>query len=58
LPKDGSAWTQGGDLSCRVIRGGSWRDPAHYCRSAKRSRNATSQGDRSTGFRIAVTLTI
>jgi formylglycine-generating enzyme required for sulfatase activity len=58
LPKDGSAWTQGGDLSCRVIRGGSWRDPAHYCRSAKRSRNATSQGDRATGFRIVVTLTI
>jgi formylglycine-generating enzyme required for sulfatase activity len=56
LPKDGSAWTQGGDLSCRVIRGGSWRDPAHYCRSAKRSRNATSQGDRTTGFRIVVTL--
>ncbi|MCA6622278.1 MAG: SUMF1/EgtB/PvdO family nonheme iron enzyme [Pseudanabaena sp. M165S2SP1A06QC] len=58
LPKDGSAWTQGGDLSCRVISGGSWRDPAHYCRSAKRSRNATSQGDRATGFRIVVTLTI
>jgi formylglycine-generating enzyme required for sulfatase activity len=56
LPKDGSAWTQGGDRSCRVIRGGSWHDPAHYCRSAKRSRNATSQGDRNTGFRIAVNL--
>ncbi|PZV18962.1 MAG: serine/threonine protein kinase [Pseudanabaena sp.] len=56
LPKDGSAWTQGGDCSCRVIRGGSWRDPAHYCRSAKRSKNAVSQGDRITGFRIAVTL--
>jgi formylglycine-generating enzyme required for sulfatase activity len=56
LPKDGSAWTQGGDRSCRVIRGGSWRDPAHYCRSAKRSKNAANQGDRNTGFRIAVTL--
>ncbi len=56
LPKDGSAWTQGGDLSCRVVRGGSWRDPAHYCRSAKRSKNPTNQGDRCTGFRIAVTL--
>ncbi len=57
LPRDGSTWTTGGDRSCRVIRGGSWRDPAHYCRSAKRSRNAANQGDRSTGFRIAVTLT-
>lgn len=56
LPKDGSAWTQGGDHSCRVIRGGSWRDPAHYCRSAKRSHNAANQGDRTTGFRLAVTL--
>ncbi len=56
LPKDGSAWTQGGDRSCRVIRGGSWRDPAEYCRSAKRSKNAANQGDRVTGFRVAVTL--
>lgn len=56
LPKDGSAWTQGGDRSCRVVRGGSWRDPAHYCRSAKRYRNAANQGDRTTGFRLAVTL--
>ena len=54
LPKDGTAWTQGGDRSCRVVRGGSWRDPAHNCRSAKRSKNATNQGDRTTGFRIAV----
>ncbi len=54
LPKDGKAWTQGGDRSCRVVRGGSWRDPAAYCRSAKRSKNATNQGDRYTGFRIAV----
>jgi formylglycine-generating enzyme required for sulfatase activity len=56
LPRDGTAWTQGGDRSCRVIRGGSWRDPAHYCRSAKRFQNAANQGDRNTGFRIAVTL--
>ncbi len=56
LPKDGSAWTLGGDHSCRVIRGGSWRDPANYCRSAKRSCNAANQGDRTTGFRLAMTL--
>ena len=58
LPKNGAAWTQSGDRSCRVVRGGSWRDPAHYCRSAKRSKNAANQGDRTTGFRIAVTLTM
>ena len=58
LPKDGSAWTQGGDRSCRVVRGGSWRDPAHYCRSAKRYHNAANQGDRATGFRLAITLTL
>jgi formylglycine-generating enzyme required for sulfatase activity len=56
LPRDGTAWTQGGDHSCRVVRGGSWRDPAHCCRSAKRLKNAANQGDRCTGFRIAVTL--
>ncbi|BBC22642.1 bifunctional serine/threonine-protein kinase/formylglycine-generating enzyme family protein [Pseudanabaena sp. ABRG5-3] len=56
LPKDGKAWTQGGDRSCRVVRGGSWRDPAHYCRSAKRYRNVANQGDRTTGFRLAVML--
>jgi len=54
LPRDGSAWTDGGDRSCRVVRGGSWRDPAHYCRSARRGQNAANQGDRTTGFRIAV----
>jgi len=54
LPKDCTAWTTGGDRSCRVVRGGSWRDPADYCRSAKRSKNATNQGDRYTGFRIVV----
>jgi formylglycine-generating enzyme required for sulfatase activity len=53
LPQDGSAWTETGDHSCRVIRGGSWRDPAHYCRSAKRAQNAANQGDRVTGFRVA-----
>ena len=58
LPRDGSAWTQGGDRSCRVVRGGSWRDPAHYCRSAKRGQNAANQGDRTTGFRIAVRFSI
>ncbi len=54
LPKDGTAWTTGGDRSCRVVRGGSWRDPADYCRSAKRYKNATNQGDRYTGLRIVV----
>ena len=58
LPKDGTAWTQGGDRSCRVVRGGSWRDPAHYCRSAKRYQNAANQGDRTTGFRVAVTFAV
>lgn len=58
LPKDGLAWTQGGDRSCRVVRGGSWRDPDHYCRSAKRYHNAANQGDRATGFRLAITLAL
>jgi formylglycine-generating enzyme required for sulfatase activity len=56
IPRDGTAWTQGGDQSCRVIRGGSWRDSAHYCRSAHRSRNAANQGDRYTGFRVVISI--
>jgi formylglycine-generating enzyme required for sulfatase activity len=41
-PMDGSAWTNGGEASCRVIRGGSWDDAAVGVRSASRDRNATS----------------
>ena len=38
-PTDGSAWTKGGDANQRVIRGGSWKDPAasltSFCRDGQ-----------------------
>lgn len=36
-PTDGSPWMEGGDPSRRVIRGGSWKDPAESLRSAARA---------------------
>ncbi|MDE5096895.1 MAG: formylglycine-generating enzyme family protein, partial [Trichodesmium sp. St16_bin4-tuft] len=35
-PVDGSAWVNGGDSSCRVLRGGSWITFPGWCRSAFR----------------------
>ena len=35
-PKDGSAWTDGGNQECRVLRGGSCVNSAWYCRAAGR----------------------
>ncbi len=37
-PTDGSAWLSGRDLNQRVLRGGSWGDFNHDCRSAARSK--------------------
>ncbi|MEM8526515.1 MAG: SUMF1/EgtB/PvdO family nonheme iron enzyme [Bacteroidota bacterium] len=49
LPKDGSAWIQGDDISFRVLRGGSW---LNYCRVAYRSRSCTYFGINVIGFRV------
>jgi formylglycine-generating enzyme required for sulfatase activity len=52
-PKDGSAWTSGGDCSMRVLRGGSAVDGPGNLRSANRYRNSTSIRNYNSGFRIA-----
>jgi formylglycine-generating enzyme required for sulfatase activity len=56
-PNDGSAWTDGGDQSRRVVRGGAWNYAPRLLRSA--NRNGFSYGDRDNllGFRVARTLT-
>jgi sulfatase modifying factor 1 len=38
----------------RVLRGGTWSDPARYSRSATRSRIEPAYRPRSTGFRLAL----
>ena len=35
-PSDGTAWVNGGDRDQKVLRGGSWKDIAWYCRAAYR----------------------
>ena len=42
-----------GTGSSRVLRGGSWGNPAWHCRSAARGRNAPSYRTNSLGFRVA-----
>jgi len=38
----------------RVLRGGTWSDPARYARSANRSRIEPAYRPRSSGFRVAL----
>lgn len=52
-PSDGAAWVDGG-APLRVIRGGSWRDPAVLCRSAYRTWHDPSYRDSYLGFRPAL----
>lgn len=51
-PTDGSAWL-GPLRPFRVIRGGSWRDDASYCRSAHRLNYSPISGNFDLGFRLA-----
>jgi len=52
-PADGTAWETKDAGAGRVIRGGSWRDDARYCRSAYRSRSGPEYRDANLGFRCA-----
>ena len=55
-PRDGSAWTTGGDCGRRVLRGGSWGSPPRDLRSASRDRRGAELRFDSLGFRVARTL--
>ena len=55
-PRDGSAWTSGGNCGRRVLRGGSWDfDPA-FLRSALRNRIDAGARFDNFGFRVSRTL--
>ena len=55
-PRDGSAWTRGGDCGRRVLRGGSWDQDPRYVRSASREWFVAEYRHASNGFRVARTL--
>ena len=55
-PRNGGAWTSGGDCGRRVLRGGSWFGTPRYLRSAARLRNTTEARYYDAGFRVARTL--
>ena len=52
-PKDGSAWTTGGDQDTRVVRGGSWNFDDFSCRVSNRLRGNTDLRSNLVGFRLA-----
>ena len=52
-PRDGSAYTTGGECDKRVVRGGSWSTPPTELRSANRWRDFNVRTSDDIGFRIA-----
>ncbi len=50
-PRDGSSY-QNKDSKYRVVRGGSWHEPAILCRSATRLRVLETDADEVMGFRV------
>ena len=55
-PRDGTAWTAGGNCSRRVRRGGAWGAHPAFVSSASRWRRDADDGHREGGFRVAMTL--
>jgi formylglycine-generating enzyme required for sulfatase activity len=51
-PRDGSAWLSGDELTERVVRGGSYKDQAHFCRSAFRFKFRPDRASDTIGFRV------
>ena len=54
-PRDGSAWSRGGDCGRRVLRGGSWSNDPRFLRSADRYRYDAENRYSDFGFRVART---
>ena len=54
-PVDGRAWKSPRKTALRVVRGGSWFNPATLCRSAYRFSVPANQTREDQGFRVALT---
>ncbi|WP_242039596.1 SUMF1/EgtB/PvdO family nonheme iron enzyme [Anabaena sphaerica] len=55
-PTNGDAWLDSDDNNTRVMRGGSWRNEAFWCRSSSRQFHHTSEKSNNIGFRIVRSL--
>ena len=55
-PRDGTAWTSGGNCGRRVLRGGSWFNLPVNLRSALRLNGDAGARDVDYGFRVSRTL--
>lgn len=53
-PANGSAWATGGDAERRVVRSGSWKDPAEKLRSAFRVGLPKDKRDDAVGLRCVL----
>lgn len=53
-PTDGRAWTSGGDATQRVLRGGSWKDPAERLTSSYRRAAPRELKDDAVGLRCVL----
>jgi formylglycine-generating enzyme required for sulfatase activity len=53
-PADGSSWTAGGDASRRVLRSGSWKDPAEQLTSSYRRPADRTLKDDAVGLRCVL----
>lgn len=53
-PTDGSVWSQGGDSRRRVLRGGSWKDPAEPLASRHRLAAPVDLRDDAVGLRCVL----
>lgn len=51
-PADGRAWTEGGEATLRVLRGGYWIGNERDCRSADRLRGGPAEGSTPFGLRV------
>ncbi|MFG6097941.1 formylglycine-generating enzyme family protein [Leptolyngbyaceae cyanobacterium CCMR0082] len=51
-PSDANKWLSGNATASKVMRGGSWFNDTHFCRSAARDKNTQVGRSNSCGFRV------